>query len=154
MKPIHWIVVVMALAFGSYGYYQFVYYPTTPQYAVGRIIEARQVKNYEAVYDMVKVPTTLKLLVPNGKSLAGFAESQPNMFPDVLDYRFGNVSQDGEAATVETFVTVRHPASGKPEASNVSIHMVKEAGKWKLDGAWLVQEITSRGADVFKSALF
>src|SRR5258707_8694855 len=78
--------LVALLAVGAWAYWKFIYYPTTPQYALDKFFIAARDKDYEKVYDLVQVPPAVKVLVRNGQELKGMAQRMPGLVPELTDY--------------------------------------------------------------------
>lgn len=128
----------------AYGYWRYIYYPTTPEYALGQFFEAAKARDYDRVYDLVQVPAPLRLLVRNGQDLKQLAERVPSAVPIVEDYRFGRVTFNGDHAIVDTSTIARNRA-GRPYANGFDVEMIRTNGVWRIDGYWILKEIDRRG---------
>jgi hypothetical protein len=139
-------ILLLALAVaacGAYGYWKLIFYPTTPQYAIDRFIEAARAKDYDRVYNMVQVPPPVKALVRNGSDLRKMAEKSRGLLPEIKEYHFGTSTIAGDQATVET--TVIGTQAGGESTSVVPFKLVKTNGVWLIDGKWILAEALKRG---------
>src|ERR1051325_6730789 len=84
------LVAGAAIAAAAFGYWKLIYYPTTPQFAIDRFIDAARTKNYDRVYDMVQVPPPIKVFVRSGSDLKSLADRNPGLLPDIEEHRFNN----------------------------------------------------------------
>ena len=134
-------LVVIGIA--AYGYWRFIYYPSTPAYTVEQIIEAGRARNYGRVYDLVKLTGPLKALVRSPDELKGYAERYPGLIPDVRDYEIVSSAIKGDEATVKTQVTASQ--GGRTTQNEINFELVRQEGIWRLDGEWLFQEAVRHG---------
>ena len=140
------MVILAAIPIGvllGYGYWRFVVYPTTPQYALDRFFQAARAKDYDTLYDLVQINGVLKVMMPNSARLKELAKTMPGLVPDVESYRFGNAIVTGDRATVETTATTRR--NGKESTDTLKVEMVRTNGLWRIDGGWIFKEATRRG---------
>jgi len=149
------LAAMLLLALGGFGYWKYVYYPSTPQYALTQFFEAVNARDYETVYDLVEVKgTPLEVFVPTAQSLRTLAERASNLIPRVQEYRFGKAQQEGDRARVETTAVVLDTPQGTPpSASTFNVQMVRVNGLWKIEGRWMMAEIQRRGADAILKGL-
>ncbi len=137
------LLALLLLAAGVYGYWRFIYYPTTPQYTLEQFFAAARSRDYNRVYELVQVPPVLRSFVGNGQELGKYAERFPGLVPVVEEYRFGKVTENGDHATVETTATTR--IGDKTTSGTVPFQLVRSNGVWRLDGNWIVSEATRHG---------
>ena len=135
--------IAALIALCSYGYWKLIYWPTTPQYALGQFFDAARVKDYNRVYDLVEVPPSLRLFIHNGHELQTVAERIPGLIPEVVDYRFGHASVTGDHARVETTTIGRFRRRGF--SITFDVEMQRRNGIWRIDGKWLLAQINMRG---------
>src|SRR5690349_7155231 len=77
------LVVLAIMAIAGFGYWNLVYYPSTPQYTLDKFFVAAKVRDYDALYSLVHVSGLLKVAVPNAKALREMAQQMPGPVPEV-----------------------------------------------------------------------
>jgi hypothetical protein len=135
--------VTALLAGAAYGYYRFIYYPSTPRFAVEQLFEAGRARDYERVYSLVKVSGPFKSLVRGPEDLKRYAEQFPGLIPDVQEYRVLKSDVQGDRATVTSEVTASQ--AGRTNDRAVDFRLVREEGIWRIDGEWVIQEALRTG---------
>ena len=137
------VVAVAVVGLGIFGYWKFIYYPTTPQYAIDRFLEAVQRKDYDRVYDMVQVPASVKVFLRNGRDLKALVDQNKNLVPQVTEHHFLNSTETDGTAIVNTSVTSTQ--AGKQSTSVLPFKLVKDHGVWFIDGHWVQAQIVRGG---------
>ena len=132
------------LTLGAWAYWKFIYYPTTPQYALDKFFAAARDKDFDKVYDLVQVPPTVKVLVRNGQELKAMARRMPGLVPELANYSIGNVEVKGDSASLDATTTMIG-RDQKPSSSSLKVKMVKTNDIWRVDGNWILSEMKKKG---------
>ncbi len=137
------LVVIALLATAAFAYWRFIYYPSTPAYVVAKIIDAGRAKDYQSVFDLIRLTGPLKALVRSPEDLRRYAEQFPGLIPDVSEYEIRDWITRGDKATVNTHVTSTQ--GGRTTVNEVYFELVRQGGVWRLDGEWLFREAVRHG---------
>ncbi|NLH99107.1 MAG: hypothetical protein GX446_06400 [Chthonomonadales bacterium] len=154
-----WMLVVLGIgALASYAYWRFVFYPTTPQYALGVFLDAVIERDYATAYSRLYVTAPVKLVIPTAKALEQIGENAGGIIPRLKQYRLGKTVRTEEGATVETILiaAVGDEGTGAPrtEATDVTVEMRRDEGRWKVDAGWALREAVKRGGAELLRSLF
>ncbi len=151
------LAVVVVLAAG-YGFWRYVIYPTTPQYALSEFLDAARDRNYETVYARLHITAPLKLVVPSAKALETVAENAGGIIPRLVSYRLGKVTQSGDTASIAAFLTTEaagaEGAPGQADVTEVTIELRRIEDRWKVDAGWAMREMVRRGGSELLRSLF
>src|ERR1051325_9488695 len=104
-RPNSSTIVALALVGAGllvYGWWKFIYLPTTPQYALDRFFDAANARDFDKVYDLVEVKGPLKAFVGSAGALRIMAERFPNLLPQVESHSYGDVQLSGDHAKIHT----------------------------------------------------
>ena len=150
------VIALIGMAAGAFGYWRFVYYPTTPQYALGEFLSAARYADYPMAYSRLHVTAPLKLVVPSAEALQKLAQNAGGLIPRLRAFRLGVVQRNQETATVRTTLFSETGAGGQVEsdATEVTVEMRQVDGRWKVDGAWVLRELIRRGGSDLLRSLF
>ena len=144
ISPIPVILIVIALLVSAaFAYWRFIYFPSTPQYAVTQVIDAGRAKDYQQVYDRLKLTGPLKALIRGPDDLKRYAGQYPGLIPDVHEYRITNSDTKENRATVTA--NVKSTQRGRTVENRVDFQVVRDEGFWRLDGEWLLREAIRHG---------
>ena len=145
-------------AIAGYGYWRFVFYPTTPQYALGVFLDAVRKRDYPTAYGRMYLTAPLKLVIPSARALERIGENAGGIIPRLKDYRLGRVERTAEGATVQAVLVTEsadsETGSDKTDATEVAVEMRQEDGKWKVDASWAMGETVKRGGAELLRSLF
>ncbi|MBM3493425.1 MAG: hypothetical protein FJX72_03740 [Armatimonadetes bacterium] len=149
------LVALLAAALGGYGYWRYVYYPTTPQYALDEFLSAARDRRYPQAYARLHVTAPLRLVVPSAEALERLAENAGGLIPRLRSFRLGKVERKDDTVTIATTL-ITDPASGgaqgPADTTEVAVEMRMVDEKWKVDGGWALRELIDRGgADLLRS---
>lgn len=151
------LIVVLALALG-YAYWRFVYYPTTPQYALREFLGAVRDRDYETVYGRLHISAPLKLVLPSAKALETVAENAGGLIPRLVSFRLGKVSQTADGASIAALLTTEaadpNGSPGPNEVTEVTIELRLTDNRWKVDAGWAMREMVRRGGSELLRSLF
>lgn len=149
-----WVLIgVVAIAAAAFGYWRYVYYPTTPQYALREFLDAAKKEDYATCYKRLRLPVPLKLIIPTAEDLENTARSAGGLIPRLEDYRLGKVTRTGDKASIVTVLVARQHDADKASAEEITVEMVWEDDRWKVDGGWAMEEMIRRGADSLRKSL-
>ncbi len=148
------ILVVAVLCGVAFGYWRFVYYPTTPQYALREFLDAVRAEDYALCYRRLHVPAPIRLLIPTAEALERLARSAGGLIPRLEDYRLGRVTEKGDTATVMAVLITRQEAATTAHAEELEVHMVRQDDRWQVDGGWVLEELIRRGGAELRRSLF
>jgi len=148
------LVLAIAAAAAGFGYWRYVYYPTTPQYALAEFLDAARSKDYAVAYSRLDLPAPMRLIVPSAQALGELAQRAGGLIPRLEDYRLGKVTGGDDTATIRTMLITRLEGAESSSADEVSIEMCRVAGRWKLDGGWALRELLDRGGAALQRSLF
>lgn len=140
--PVFALALFIALA--GWLYWKFIYYPTTPQYALETFFVAARNKDYDKIYNLVLVPPAAKVLVRNGQDLKAMAQRFPGLVPTLHEYKIGSVELNGDNAQLDATTTLIG-ADQKPTDSQLKVKMIRTNGIWRVDGNWIMSEIGKKG---------
>lgn len=141
------LVILLALVGAGllvYGWWSFIYWPTTPQYALDRFFEAANAHDFDKVYDMVEVKGPLKGFVGSGAALRTMAERFPGLLPQVESHSYGDTQISGDHAKVHTTITMRR--QGIANSNTMDVELSRTNGIWRIDGDWIFREIVRQRA--------
>jgi hypothetical protein len=148
------LILLAASAAACFGYWRYVYYPTTPQYALVEFLDAARNEDYAVAYGRLDLPGPIKLIVPSAEALRNLARRAGGLIPRLEDYRLGKVTGGEEAATIRTMLITRLEGAESSSADEVAIEMCKTDGRWKVDGGWVLRELVDRGGASLRRSLF
>lgn len=141
------------IAAAAFGYWRYVYYPTTPQYALREFLDAARKEDYAICYKRLRLPAPLRLIIPTAEDLKSMAQSAGGLIPRLEDYRLGKVTRTGDKASIVTVLVARQHNADKASAEEITVEMVREDDHWKVDGGWAMEEMIRRGADSLRKSL-
>lgn len=137
------LVSLVLVSAGGYCYWRFIHYPSTPHYTVEELLAAGKTRNYDRVYDLVKLTGPLRAAVRSPADVREYARRFPALIPDVEEYRISESSVEGNRATVT--VNVLATRAGQTSESRIEFKLVRDAGIWRIDGDWIVAEAVRNG---------
>lgn len=144
------LVLLLAVLLGSgWGWWRFVVYPTTPEYAADRFLRAAHDRNYDTLYALIDLPGAVKTVLPNAGALKRVAEAAPGAIPTVEDYRITRCQVNGDTAKLDVTVTTSGgvgASEGVRTISPYTMPMVRVHGGWRVDGGWIIGEMARKGA--------
>jgi hypothetical protein len=151
-------LAILVLGGGVYGYWRFIYYPTTPQYALGEFLNGVRDRDYVRVYGRLHVTAPLKLVIPSAKALETVADNAGGLIPRLVSYRLGAVKRTEDGAVVEATLISQPAVGSSPSASgdvtDVSVEMRLVDDRWKVDAGWAMREMVKRGGTDLLRSLF
>lgn len=149
------LLVCALLASGAFAYWRYVYYPTTPQYALDTFLRAAETRDYQTAYDRLHLPAPLRIIVPSSAALRQWAERAGGLIPELQSHSLGKVTAKADTATIESVFTTRSAGSANSPATttSVNVEMRRIDGIWKVDGAWALRELTDRGTESLLDSL-
>jgi len=146
--------LVLAIAAGAYLYWRFVYYPTTPQYALREFLDAAIHQQYATAYRRLYLTPALQLVLPSEEALKNLAEDAGGIVPRLQDYHLGRVRASQDRAVIDTVLIARRPEAATSMVEEVAVEMVRDGDVWKVDGAWAVEETIRRAGKALLHSVF
>ena len=137
------LLILLIFSAGAYGFWRYIYYPKTPRHAVERLIESGRKKDYEQIYDLVKITGPLKAAVRGPQDLKEYAARFPGLIPNVRDYRIIGSTVKGNRAAVTVEATLGQAETTR--RSTVAFELVRDEGIWRIDGDWILKEAVRHG---------
>lgn len=147
------LALVVVLGGGGFAYWRFVYYPTTPQYALREFLDAAKNEQYVVAYKRLYVPGPLKLVIPTAESLDSLARTAGGIIPRLDEYRLGKVQATDDRAVIDTVLVTHREGSNTPMSEELQVELLRVDGKWKVDGGWALQELIKRGGKALLESL-
>ncbi len=151
-------IAALVAAAAAYGYWRYVYYPRTPQYALREFLDAAKNHDYETAYGRLHITSPLKLVVPSARALETFAENAGGLIPQLVSYRLGKVEQTAEGVRIMTMLTTEDTTGeaqqARTDVTEVSIELRQVDNTWKVDAGWAMREMVKRGGTDLLRSLF
>lgn len=148
------LVFIALVCAAGFAYWRYVYYPTTPQYALSEFLDAAISEDYAAAYRRLHMPPAMRMLVPSAQSMQRLAENAGGLIPRLEGYRLGKVTSADDTATIVTLLITRQEGAETSTADELDIEMTRHEGQWKLDGGWALGEMVRRGGKALQRSLF
>lgn len=145
---------VLLAACGSFVYWRYILYPQSPQYALGQFLDAAIKEDYDIAYRRLYLAAPLKLIVPSAEALERLAHNAGGVLPKLRSYRLGTVKVEDDRATIRAVLHYNQNNGSPMKAADADIVMIKDRDAWKVDGAWVLMEASSRGVDAIGRSLF
>lgn len=148
------VVVLLVLAAGAFAYWRFVYYPTTPQYALREFLDAVREERYDTVYKRLYLTAPLRLVLPSAEAMGRLARDAGGFIPRLQDYHLGRVQVSADRAVIRTVLIAKQPDNARRSSEEVDFEMVRDKDVWKVDGSWALEELFKRGSRELLESLF
>lgn len=148
------VIVLLLLAGGAFAYWRFVYYPTTPQYALREFLDAVREERYDTAYKRLYLTAPLRLVLPSAEAMGRLARDAGGFIPRLQDYHLGRVRVSANRAVIRTVLIAKQPDNARRSSEEVDFEMVRDKDMWKVDGSWALEELLTRGTRELLESLF
>jgi hypothetical protein len=130
------LILLLLLGGGAFGFWYWQK-QRAPAVAAEKVLAAMKSKDWKTVYNMMEFSAEQKAVI-NEQVFLQAMNVVGGMF-SVKEYKIGGVKIEGEAATVQTEVTVEAAGKTRTDKSDAKFKLVN--GQWKMDVAGEVNRL-------------